>query len=181
MLTIAQTTLHTGDCARNAWRVAARAACLFCRMPDGKARARCEPLTTMGTDDATALAPPSVARRSRYSNPCGGGEPDLYRCLQNPSACRTIRITKSCSACRIPPTRRSRRRTAAAGGVPGAGYRRGDRFALHGTNSKVSNLANMLTAARHPILVQSDSDVSVDPGYLRACHSRRSRTRRSAW
>lgn len=38
---------------------------------------------------------------------------------------------------------------------------------LHGSNHKVSNLANMLSAARHPILVLSDSDVSVDAGYLR--------------
>jgi len=38
---------------------------------------------------------------------------------------------------------------------------------LHGSNGKVSNLANMLPAARHQILVASDSDVIVDPGYLR--------------
>jgi ceramide glucosyltransferase len=37
----------------------------------------------------------------------------------------------------------------------------------HGSNAKVSNLANMLPAARHPILVLSDSDVIVDAGYLR--------------
>jgi ceramide glucosyltransferase len=37
----------------------------------------------------------------------------------------------------------------------------------HGSNAKISNLANMLPAARHPILVVSDSDVIVDPGYLR--------------
>ena len=37
----------------------------------------------------------------------------------------------------------------------------------HGTNRKVSNLINMLEHARHPILVLSDSDIRVGPGYLR--------------
>lgn len=39
---------------------------------------------------------------------------------------------------------------------------------LHGENLKVSNLINMLPHARHPILVISDSDVRVGPGYLDA-------------
>jgi len=38
---------------------------------------------------------------------------------------------------------------------------------LHGSNRKVSNLANMLPAAHHSMLVLSDSDVIVDTGYLR--------------
>jgi ceramide glucosyltransferase len=37
---------------------------------------------------------------------------------------------------------------------------------VHGTNFKVSNLLNMLKAARHDILVIADSDVRVGPGYL---------------
>jgi len=37
---------------------------------------------------------------------------------------------------------------------------------LHGENLKASNLINMLPHARHPILVISDSDVRVGPGYL---------------
>jgi ceramide glucosyltransferase len=37
---------------------------------------------------------------------------------------------------------------------------------LHGENLKASNLINMLARARHPILVISDSDVRVGPGYL---------------
>jgi ceramide glucosyltransferase len=39
---------------------------------------------------------------------------------------------------------------------------------LHGENLKASNLINMLPHARHPILVISDSDVRVGPGYLDA-------------
>ena len=39
---------------------------------------------------------------------------------------------------------------------------------LHGENLKASNLINMLPRARHPILVISDSDVRVGPGYLDA-------------
>ena len=38
--------------------------------------------------------------------------------------------------------------------------------ALHGPNRKVSNLINMLPAARHDILVFSDSDLHVAPSYL---------------
>ena len=39
--------------------------------------------------------------------------------------------------------------------------------AAHGSNRKVSNLINMGQVARHPIIVVSDSDVAVDPDYLR--------------
>jgi ceramide glucosyltransferase len=38
----------------------------------------------------------------------------------------------------------------------------------HGGNRKVSNLINMMPRARHDILVLSDSDIVVEPGYLRA-------------
>ena len=37
----------------------------------------------------------------------------------------------------------------------------------HGTNRKIANLINMLPAARHDILVISDSDIHAGPGYLR--------------
>ncbi len=37
----------------------------------------------------------------------------------------------------------------------------------HGANRKVSNLINMLPAARHDLLVVSDSDIHAEPGYLR--------------
>ncbi len=39
--------------------------------------------------------------------------------------------------------------------------------ARHGGNRKVSNLINMGRVARHPVIVASDSDVAVDPNYLR--------------
>jgi ceramide glucosyltransferase len=39
---------------------------------------------------------------------------------------------------------------------------------LHGANRKVSNLINMLPQAQHDVLVFADSDVSVDPIYLRS-------------
>jgi ceramide glucosyltransferase len=38
----------------------------------------------------------------------------------------------------------------------------------HGNNSKVSNLVNMATRARHDVLVMADSDVRVGSDYLRA-------------
>ncbi|HEY1892411.1 MAG TPA: bacteriohopanetetrol glucosamine biosynthesis glycosyltransferase HpnI [Steroidobacteraceae bacterium] len=38
----------------------------------------------------------------------------------------------------------------------------------HGTSAKVSNLINMMRAARHDWLVLADSDVRVPPGYLTA-------------
>lgn len=37
---------------------------------------------------------------------------------------------------------------------------------MHGTNLKVSNLINMMRAARHPWLVLADSDIAVAPDYL---------------
>jgi ceramide glucosyltransferase len=37
---------------------------------------------------------------------------------------------------------------------------------LHGANRKVSNLINMLSYARHDLLVLSDSDIRVEAGYL---------------
>jgi ceramide glucosyltransferase len=37
----------------------------------------------------------------------------------------------------------------------------------HGSNRKVSNLINMGQVARHPLIVLADSDVAVDPNYLR--------------
>lgn len=39
--------------------------------------------------------------------------------------------------------------------------------AWHGSNAKVSNLVNMMAAAKHDVLVLSDSDMVVGPGYLR--------------
>ncbi len=39
--------------------------------------------------------------------------------------------------------------------------------ALYGANAKVSNLINMLPAARHDTLVLSDSDITVSPLWLR--------------
>jgi ceramide glucosyltransferase len=38
----------------------------------------------------------------------------------------------------------------------------------HGANPKVSNLVNMVPAARRNVLILSDSDIAVEPGYLRA-------------
>jgi ceramide glucosyltransferase len=38
----------------------------------------------------------------------------------------------------------------------------------HGASAKVSNLVNLYAAARHPIVVLSDSDMSVGPDYLAA-------------
>ena len=37
---------------------------------------------------------------------------------------------------------------------------------VHGGNLKVSNLINMMSAARHPWLVLADSDIAVEPDYL---------------
>ena len=39
---------------------------------------------------------------------------------------------------------------------------------LHGANHKVSNLINMMSAAKHGVLVLADSDITVSPAYLEA-------------
>jgi ceramide glucosyltransferase len=39
--------------------------------------------------------------------------------------------------------------------------------ARHGANPKISNLINMTPAVRHDVIVLSDSDIAVEPGYLR--------------
>lgn len=36
----------------------------------------------------------------------------------------------------------------------------------HGSNGKIGNLVNMMAAARHDILILSDSDIAAPPGYL---------------
>jgi ceramide glucosyltransferase len=38
----------------------------------------------------------------------------------------------------------------------------------HGSNYKISNLYNMLAAAKHPVILLADSDMRVGPDYLRA-------------
>ncbi len=38
---------------------------------------------------------------------------------------------------------------------------------LHGTNGKISNIINIMRVARYDLLVLSDSDIRVPPGYLR--------------
>jgi len=38
----------------------------------------------------------------------------------------------------------------------------------HGSNRKISNVVNMVTLARHPIIVLADSDIEVGPDYLGA-------------
>ncbi len=52
--------------------------------------------------------------------------------------------------------------------------------ALHGSNAKISNLINMLPAARHDILVLSDSDITVVAALAPSCHHRAGEARRRA-
>ncbi len=56
--------------------------------------------------------------------------------------------------------------TALAAKYPGRDVAIVSDHALHGSNGKVSNLINMLPAARHETLVLSDSDIAVGPGWL---------------
>ena len=48
----------------------------------------------------------------------------------------------------------------------------------YGANAKVSNLINMLPAARHDMLVLSDSDIAVGPRLAVAGHRRAGAARR---
>jgi len=38
---------------------------------------------------------------------------------------------------------------------------------VHGSNLKISNVMNMMASAKHDIIIVADSDVAVDPSYLR--------------
>ena len=65
------------------------------------------------------------------------------------------------------PIRRSQRGRTPGCGVPAAADRCGRQSAAAWHNNKSSNLINMLAKARHPLLVIADSDISVEPDYLR--------------
>jgi ceramide glucosyltransferase len=40
--------------------------------------------------------------------------------------------------------------------------------AAHGSNAKISNIINMMAKSRHDVLVLADSDIAVEPDYLKA-------------
>src|SRR4029077_5963775 len=39
---------------------------------------------------------------------------------------------------------------------------------VRGSNLKISNVMNMMESTKHDIIIVADSDIAVDPGYLRS-------------
>jgi ceramide glucosyltransferase len=110
--------------------------------------------------NAGGLAPVTVLK------PLCGAEPDTYECLrsfcvQDLPQYQVVFGVREANDAAVPMVRRLQRE-----------YPRLDLSLvidprLHGCNRKVSNLINMMSAVRHDYLVLSDSDVRVEPDYLR--------------
>ncbi len=117
-------------------------------------------LAVLGVAYLVAAAPPATILK-----PLRGAEPEL---LQNLASFRrqdypihqlVLGVAEASDAA-VPWVERL------IAAEPGADIRLVVDARAHGRNRKVSNLINMLEAARHPILVVSDSDMRVGPDYL---------------
>lgn len=166
MLTIAQITLHTLGIALAA--LATAYALLAC-FAESRAAKRAHLVRAQDYDQRTGASgfvsteccPPVTVLK-----PLCGSEPNLYHCLktfcvQDHPHYQIVFGVQDPADAALATARRLQAELPAKDIVVVIDSR------LHGSNGKVSNLANMLPAARHPILVAADSDVIVDPGYLR--------------
>jgi ceramide glucosyltransferase len=166
VLTAAQITLHTLGVTLAALASAYALVACFAealtamraravRMPDYAQRARANALV------ASESSPPVTILK-----PLCGAEPDLYRCLrsfcvQDHPQYQVVFGVQDPADAALPIARRLQLELPTQDIVVVIDSR------LHGSNRKVSNLANMLPAARHSMLVLADSDVIVDAAYLR--------------
>jgi ceramide glucosyltransferase len=114
--------------------------------------------------EAAAIGPPALAAISVLKPLCGS-EPGLYQqlrsfCVQHYPIYQLVFGVREASDPAIQTVHRLQRE------FPACDITLVIEPTLHGCNYKVSNLMNMLPAARHPWLVLSDSDVTVPPEYL---------------
>lgn len=166
VLTIAQTTLHTLGIALTA--LATAYALLAC-FAESRAGRRAQ-LVRRYDDERRADATPFVSTECclpvTVLKPLCGCEPNLYQCLktfcvQDHQHYQIVFGVQDPADAALATAQRLQSELPTQDIVVVIDAR------SHGSNGKVSNLANMMPAARHPILVASDSDVIVDPGYLR--------------
>ncbi|WP_161966078.1 bacteriohopanetetrol glucosamine biosynthesis glycosyltransferase HpnI [Steroidobacter cummioxidans] len=166
MFTIAQITLQTFGIALAA--LASAYALLAC-FAESLAAKRAQLLRAhdyVQGADAKAFVPPECCSPVTVLKPLCGSEPNLYHCLrtfcvQDHPHYQIVFGVQDPADVALATVRRLQAELPAQDIVVVIDSR------LHGSNGKVSNLANMLPAARHPILVAADSDVIVDPDYLR--------------
>lgn len=119
----------------------------------------CRPRTWPRTPPVAAPVPVTVLK------PLCGGEPRLEQnlatlCTQRHPCYQIVFGVRAPDDPAIAVVERLRRRFPALDMQVVADSR------VHGSNLKVSNLINMMGAARHPWLVLADSDIAVGPDYL---------------
>ncbi len=166
VLTIAQITLHTLGIALAA--LATAYALLAC-FAESQAAKRVRVMRAHDYDarpDAMAFTAADCCSPVTVLKPLCGSEPNLYQCLktfcvQAHPRYQIVFGVQDATDGALATVRRLQAELPTHDIVVVIDSR------AHGSNRKVSNLANMLSAARHPILVASDSDVMVDPDYLR--------------
>lgn len=124
---------------------------------------------TNGTDDAAARAGSGPAARPGVTllKPICGLEPGLYRnlrsfCEQDYPQAQTVFAARDASDPAVAVVRRLGR------DLPEADIALVTGSAPQATNFKVANLMRAVEAARHDVLVISDSDMRVGPDYLDA-------------
>jgi ceramide glucosyltransferase len=115
---------------------------------------------------ARRRAPPPTRRPAvTILKPLHGEDPGLYENLR--SFCRqaypTVQVVFGVRDAADPAIAVVRRLIA---DLPDADLALVVAASVHGTNLKISNLINMMPAARHDVLVIADSDMRVQPDYL---------------
>jgi ceramide glucosyltransferase len=108
-----------------------------------------------------AIAMPGVT----ILKPLHGEDPGLYDNLRSfcVQAYPTVQVVFGVREAADPAAAVVRRLIA---DLPGADLRLVVDSRIHGTNLKISNLINMMSVARHGVLVIADSDMRVTPDYL---------------
>jgi ceramide glucosyltransferase len=115
--------------------------------------------------EAPAGAPPAAAPAVTVLKPLCGAEPGLYSalrslCVQSHSQFQVVFGVRDLDDPALIVVRRLERE------YPHCALDVVIDARTHGASLKVSNLINMMTAARHEYLVLADSDVEVPPAYL---------------
>lgn len=166
VLTIAQITLHTMGIALAALATAYALLACFAEFQAGRRAQVVRGYDYERRADATPFVSTECCPPVTVLKPLCGCEPNLYQCLktfcvQDHPRYQIVFGVQDPADAALAIAHRLQAEMPTQDIIVVIDAR------LHGSNGKVSNLANMMPAARHPILVASDSDVIVDPSYLR--------------